>query len=120
VLAAGLLLGFMNIPSIPAIILAQALNGLILPFVSIFLIFVINDPKLMGKDGMNSWLSNVVMGIVVWITLILGINSIFKAISRTFKLDLPQDGNSIWIIAGVTLLASISILIRIYFIRKKV
>lgn len=79
ILLFGLTLGLANIEPIPAIILAQALNGFILPLISIFLIYVVNDPLLMGKENTNAWLLNIFMAFVIGITLIIGIVNITKA-----------------------------------------
>lgn len=119
VLIVGLAFGLAQVQPIPAIILAQALNGLILPFISIFLIFVINDPKLVDKEGINSWLSNVLMGIVVWITLILGLMNLMKALYSALNYTIPENNLHIVIISIITLLVTLWILRRIYVIRTK-
>lgn len=82
VLSFGLIFGILNVNTIYVITIAQALNGLILPFISIFLIYVINDPCLMGEENVNSWISNILMAIVVWVTMIIGAINILKAIQN--------------------------------------
>ena len=79
VLLIGVSFGLAGFKPIPAIIIAQALNGVILPFVSIFLIFVINDPALMGKEGLNGKLSNILMSLVIWVALVLGLKNVTAA-----------------------------------------
>ncbi len=119
ILATGLIFGLAGIKPVPAIILAQALNGLILPFISIFLIFVVNDPKLMGRENLNGWLINIFMGIVVWVTLILGLTNLVKAADTAWDMAL-QDGNLTFIsISIITLGATALILHRIYKIRNR-
>ena len=44
VLLIGITLGFLQIKPVPAIVAAQAFNGLILPFVAVFLFMVVNNP----------------------------------------------------------------------------
>ncbi len=117
VLITGLFFGLINIKPIPAIILAQALNGFILPFISIFLIFVVNDRKFM-KENINSWLSNILMGIVVWITLILGFINIFRALGRIINFDIPESNMYYIVLAAIALFISVGILAKIYVIRK--
>lgn len=117
VLITGLSFGMAGVKPIPAIIIAQALNGFILPFISIFLIFVINNPKLMGNH-INSWISNILMGIVVWITLILGLTNILKTVLSVFNLKLPNDNLSFIIISGITFLISAFILFKIHLLRR--
>ncbi|MCQ2975883.1 MAG: divalent metal cation transporter [Bacteroidales bacterium] len=84
VLAVGIILGFLRISPVPAIIAAQAFNGLILPFVSMFLFMVVNDIEIMGKGHLNGWFSNVCMIIVTWVTWILGISNVVNASSKVF------------------------------------
>ncbi len=48
----------------------------------------------------NSMLSNCLLGIVVWISFILGLINIFKAAGSSFHFDLFASGMGIWLIAG--------------------
>ncbi len=82
VLAVGLFFGFMKVKPIPAIIIAQAFNGLILPLIAVFLISVVNDPEIIGEKNLNGWISNVLMSFVLWITMILGFTNISKSIAK--------------------------------------
>ena len=84
VLLTGIVLGMVGFQPIPAIILAQALNGLILPFIAIFIVLVINDPRIMGRQRTNSLPANMLLLLVVWASLVLGILNLFKAVLRTF------------------------------------
>ncbi len=79
VLFTGLGFGMAGFKPIPAIITAQALNGLILPFVSIFLWVAINDRKLVHQK-LNSIWSNLLFGLVVWVSLLLGSWNILRLI----------------------------------------
>ena len=85
VLTIGVVLGFLQISPVPAIIAAQAFNGLILPFVSMFLFMVVNDSSIMGKCHLNGWVSNVLMIIVTWVTWVLGLSNVVKAFLNVFK-----------------------------------
>ncbi len=93
VLGVGLTFGFMQVKPIPAIILAQAINGLFLPLVSIFLLFVVNNAKIMGNDHINGWISNIMMTVVVWITMILGANNIVTSILSANGIDTAELNN---------------------------
>ncbi|HEX2190780.1 MAG TPA: divalent metal cation transporter, partial [Longimicrobiaceae bacterium] len=64
---------------IPAIILAQALNGVVLPFAAVFLLLVVNDRAVMGERGINGALSNTLMGLTVAVTLVLGVSGVLRA-----------------------------------------
>jgi Mn2+/Fe2+ NRAMP family transporter len=87
VLSIGLIFGFLQVEPVPAIIMAQAFNGLILPFVSIFLFTIINDEKIMGREHVNNLFSNIAMILVTWMTLVLGL---VKAIRAFWSIDWVQ------------------------------
>ena len=117
VLVTGVSFGSAGLKPIPAIIIAQALNGFILPFISIFLLLVINDPKIM-KTNINNLLSNLLMAFVVWITLILGATNMINAVSKTFHLAVIEGKYTLVIIAILTFLFTMGILLTIYKNRK--
>jgi len=71
VLFTGLGFGMAGFKPIPAIIMAQAFNGFILPFVSVFLWMAIND-KIFVRQKVNSAGGNLLFGLVVWVSLLLG------------------------------------------------
>ncbi len=81
ILLVGMGFAMANIKPIPAIVLAQALNGFLLPFVSIFLFIAINNQKITGVKHKNILLLNVLMIFVIFVTLVLGLNSVIKAFS---------------------------------------
>jgi Mn2+/Fe2+ NRAMP family transporter len=119
VLLVGIGFGLAEIKPIPAIIMAQALNGLILPFISIFLVFIINDPNIMGKDKINGLISNTLLMIVVWITLLLGILNIFKAIQSVFLLNEWLIANAIMLNYILSTLIWFGVIVQVYRIRMK-
>ena len=119
VLLVGLGFGFAQVKPIPAIIIAQALNGLILPFLSVFLIFVINDPVLMGKGRTNGWFSNILLGAIVWITMIMGSISVVKSISSGIGFELSEGNDLILIISIISLLISVGILYMVSMYKRK-
>ena len=90
ILLIGVVFGLAGVRPIPAILLAQALNGVLLPFVAIFLLIVLNDRAVMGERGLNGIWSNVVMGAVVAVALALGVmNALGAAASATGLPRLP-------------------------------
>jgi Mn2+/Fe2+ NRAMP family transporter len=91
VLLVGVGFGLAEVQPIPAIILAQALNGVVLPFVAVFLILVVNDRNLMGERGLNSFFLNTIMSVVVVVTLILGTMNIAKAVASTLGFSTPEE-----------------------------
>ncbi len=118
VLAIGIVLGFLQIKPVPAIVAAQAFNGLILPFVSIFLFMVVNDKSVMGKEHLNGKISNCLMIIVTWVTLVLGIVNVVKAGSTTIGYSFSADTLFYWA-GGIALIITILISIRIFTKRRK-
>ena len=78
----GFLFLIIGIKPIPAIIAAQAINGLLLPIVTIFLIFAINDSSLLEKKHLNKPFSNIMMLGIIGLTCFLGLNSFTRAILR--------------------------------------
>lgn len=79
VLAVGFGFGIAGVRPIPAIILAQALNGVVLPFAAVFLLLIVNDRALMGERGINGAAANALMGPVVAATLVLGVSGVLRA-----------------------------------------
>ena len=83
VLAAGTLFGLTGVKPVPAIIAAQAANGVLLPVVAVFLWLVMNDRRLLG-DAVNGRVANAVMGLVVAITAALGARGVWQAALAVF------------------------------------
>jgi len=83
VMLSGILFGVSGVKPIPAIILAQALNGLLLPFIAILLFVSINQKDKAGKRG-NTPQHNLAMIIVIMITMILGLLSLSRAFQTVF------------------------------------
>lgn len=77
VLVTGAIVCFMGIKPLTAILFAQASNGLLLPFLALFLLWVMNRQDILG-DYTNGWLSNTFGGLIVLMVSGLGI---FKLIS---------------------------------------
>jgi len=82
ILLIGVVSGLTIGKPIAAIILAQAINGALLPVVAIFLIFAVNDNTLLPKVYLNSNLSNLIMILLVSVSCFLGINNIFNAFGK--------------------------------------
>jgi Mn2+/Fe2+ NRAMP family transporter len=109
VLATGLGFGLSDVAPIPAIVLAQALNGVLLPIVAIFLLLEVNDRRSMGEYGINGLFSNGVMTLVVAVTVLLGTANLARAVARTLGLAAPGHGALLLISAVVVVLVSIPV-----------
>ena len=77
VLLIGMTFAAINVKPIPAIILAQALNGIILPLVSFILVYLVHDTGLTGKRN-NPWNSGL-LGITLAITVVIGLHHVVTA-----------------------------------------
>jgi len=118
ILVVGLIFGLLNIKPVPVIIIAQAFNGLILPFITVFLMIIINNPEVM-KDKINGHISNILMSFVIWITLLIGTLNLVKATESTFSFKIENQDLFFGIVAIINLLLTIYIMIRIYKFRKE-
>ena len=72
VMATGLVFGLLNVTPIPVIVAVQAINGILLPFVTVFLFIAVNNRALLGDAYRNSLVQNLTMGLVVVVTAVLG------------------------------------------------
>lgn len=84
VMGIGLFFGLLNVKPIPAIILAQAINGVLLPLVVAFLILAVNDRRLLPPEYVNKTWQNLPALLIFAITCFLGINNLWKAAAATF------------------------------------
>lgn len=78
VLLTGVLFASFKLKPVPAIIAAQAFNGLLLPMVSIFLYSVLR------KSSKTSRTHQGVMLVVIFITLLIGLNALYRLIAPLF------------------------------------
>jgi manganese transport protein len=75
ILGVGIILSALGLKPVPVIVFAQAANGILLPVIAIYLLWVMNDRKLLGKHH-NKLLMNIVGGLVVLVALFLGLRSL--------------------------------------------
>ena len=77
VLACGTMLASLGVKPIQLILFAQAANGLLLPVIAAYLLWVVNDRRLMGQQR-NSMPLNLAGGLVLLVTVMLGLRSILQ------------------------------------------
>lgn len=80
VLAVGVGVSLSGARPVPVILLSQALNGILLPVVAVFLLLAVNDRRQMGSRALNGWLANLLTVGVVAVTFVLGLNGLSKAV----------------------------------------
>ncbi len=87
VLAVGFIFGISGVKPIPVILTVQALNGLILPLLTFFLILISNDKKLIPHEGRHAQWYNVILILILACVLVLGLNNVDKVLVQVLKLN---------------------------------
>ncbi|MCD6347638.1 MAG: Nramp family divalent metal transporter [Bacteroidales bacterium] len=77
ILGIGIVLSAVGLKPVPVIVFAQAANGVLLPIIAIYLLWVMNDKKLLGEYR-NHLLLNIIGGLVVLVAIFLGLRSILS------------------------------------------
>lgn len=109
VLATGVVFGVSGVQPIPVIVLAQALNGLLLPLVAVFLLLAVNDRRLMGESGLNGPAANLLLTLVVLVTLVLGALQLTRAASRAFGAAALGEGVLLIVAAVAALVLAVPV-----------
>ena len=78
VVVVGAAISLLGVRPISLILIAQYANGLLLPIIAAFLLYVMNRKDLLGAHT-NSLMANIAGGAIVLITLGLGLRSILRA-----------------------------------------
>ncbi|WP_194775741.1 Nramp family divalent metal transporter [Pararhodonellum marinum] len=80
ILGLGLMFSSLGIKPVQLITFAQLANGILLPLISTFLLWTVNQKGLLGHFK-NSWKLNI-LGLIIWLfTLLLGLKSILQIIN---------------------------------------
>jgi len=79
VLFTGIIIASLGFQPTALILFAQVANGLLLPILAVYLLWIVNDRDLMGNHA-NSKLINIIGVVVIIVTLLLGLKSIFTAL----------------------------------------
>lgn len=117
VLLTGIGFGLSSVRPIPAIILAQALNGIVLPFAAMFLMLAVNDRAVMSAANLNGRFSNFIMAVVVAVTILLGATNVLRAIAAA--LEILIDEKWILLLSAFTAMGLIVPIIRALQMRKR-
>jgi Mn2+/Fe2+ NRAMP family transporter len=80
VLAIGGVSALFDVEPVRAILSAQVANGILLPAIAIFLLVVMNDRRALGNAA-NGWKANVAGGLIVALTIVLGIRALLRALA---------------------------------------
>lgn len=79
ILITGVLFSSLELNPIEVIKFAQIANGILLPVVALFLLWIVNKSSVLGVYR-NTKFQNVVSTIVIFITLVLGFKSVLKVL----------------------------------------
>lgn len=79
ILILGVVFSSINLKPIEVILFAQIINGLLLPIVAIFLLWIVNNKKVLGKYT-NKLVTNILSVIIILLTIFLGFKAIQNAI----------------------------------------
>jgi len=112
VLLSGLLFGMSDYRPIPVIIAAQAINGLILPLVAVYLIILSNDRSLINSKHAHPFAYNILLLLVLAIVMLIGLHNIDKSLAQVFNME---SGN--WLI--IFLVTTLVLLLVIWQLIKK-
>jgi manganese transport protein len=86
VLLTGFIFGVSGVKPIPVILTVQALNGLILPLITGFLILVVNDHVLIPESGRHAGWYNIVLLLILGCVLLIGLNNVDKAMVSALQM----------------------------------
>lgn len=78
ILVLGVLFSSLQFKPIEIITFAQVANGMLLPIVALFLLWVVNKTAVLGKYK-NTTIQNVFSIVIILITILLGVKGILKA-----------------------------------------
>jgi len=118
--SSGMLLSLLDLRPIPAIITAQALNGVLLPIVAVFLWIATNDPRLMGRDGLTSPGLNVLAGLSVGIAVLLGLRNLLAALQAAGVGPVLSESLLLKLAGGITFFLLLLLGRYLYRLRRSV
>lgn len=113
VLLTGFVIGISGLRPIPVIVVVQAVNGFILPFMVIFLLLVINDPAITPREFMHGWIHNTLLLIALWGFCMMSMQNINKSLIEALHIT---RGNHLTLSATVSTLVTLATMFSI--IRK--
>ncbi len=108
VLATGVAFGVSDVRPVPAIVLAQALNGVLLPLVAVFLMLAINDRRLVGEHR-NRLPANLAMLPVVAVSVLLGVSGLLRAMAAAAGRPPPAGATTVGVALAVAGLAGLAV-----------
>jgi Mn2+/Fe2+ NRAMP family transporter len=99
---------------IPVIVAAQALNGVLLPCVAVFLALAVNDRRRLGEGGSNGAVANGLLAVVVGVCALLGTSTAVRAGAALLGLPASPEPPLLaaGLVAGVALAGWVLVAVR--------
>lgn len=113
VLVIGLGFGMMQLQPVPVIILAQALNGIILPLIAVLLFLLMNNSKVLPVFHQNGKLYNAIMAVVVYLTILIGLTNVLRAAGRVAGFELISQSLIIYTSVAIFMLLMIPVILNL-------
>jgi len=99
VLLTGFVFGMVpGVKPIPIILTVQALNGLILPLITMYLIIIVNDEEIVPLKNQHDSRYNIVLMVILLACWLIGLNNIDITLSQRLKLE--QASHPLLVLAG--------------------
>jgi manganese transport protein len=96
VLLTGFAFGISGVKPIPVILAVQAINGLILPLLTLYLIVIVNDKTIVSKDYQHAQWYNLILYLILFTVTLIGMSNIDKTASTV--LNLNSSGHFIFLV----------------------
>lgn len=106
VLATGLGFGLAEVRPIPAILLAQALNGVMLPLAAVILVVAVNDRSRVGEAHLPGRWHVAALGLAATVTVVLGVSAVIRAVAAAVGAAPPSAAV---VLAGACALAVLAL-----------
>ena len=108
VLATGLVFGMSGLKPIPVIVLAQALNGFVLPLVAILVLVAVNDRSRLGP-AVNGPLANGLGVVCAGVAVVIGLHGLGRVAGAVFGVGPPSPATVVR--AGSVVVAAIVVVL---------
>lgn len=118
VLATGIVVGLSGLRPVPVILVAQAANGVLLPWVAVFLLLAVNDRRLMGETGLNRRGSNLATALVVGVAVVLGTSGVLRAVVAALGRPALDEAAVLGTAAAVGLVLAVPVGRRVLALRR--
>jgi Mn2+/Fe2+ NRAMP family transporter len=103
VMLTGFCFGISGIKPIPVILTVQALNGFILPMITLFLVLIVNDTRIVKQEDQHRTWYNIVLLVILFVMLLIGLNNVDRVLVSVLGLT----SNHFAIVLAVSLVATI-------------